>query len=555
MKIQFHKPENLFTSLAWIGLLGCLFFLLQASTGSAEETAPQWVWVLAETQVNPNNEPLEFYGGGKTPGFFSEPRFEGKFLIYHVSETSFQIDDRDVDHGYENHNVTIYTYFEKPPLQLIPGETSTLNVKFEHSGSAVDAGATVQFWYSSENVNIEPDEVFGYAPWSQYFSGDDTTTYTIVVPPASSDAEISIVASWWNCGACVVIWTYKAAQTGNTADGNISTEQADVPEEDIPSNSDESSRQNPLPPWITNPQIVRDYDGLVYEVPQWLDWIKPKQVIRSRGMVIEPRGEVWVYSAAFNKWSGPISGNTPIYTGDMVATGPGSTTRVHFTNGVSADTISVGVETLLEVPEAVEENVSDYPSLWILYTGLVKIKRAILREAPAYPVNPFLVRTPTIVAGSRGTEFILSYDSATQTSNLYLISGKMDYYNLAAGGSEDALLSAGNILTVQKNGDETVDPYNPDELDALISENNLTAGDSMTPEEWEKLFPEEEAQELDATTDSENTANAPQDTQPTPTSLAGYAFLAGGALVCGIGLLGVLGIVMYLTRGRKQGTR
>ncbi len=183
----------------------------QVSTLRAQEDS-EYVWILVETLINPDNAQTEFYGGGATPGYFGEARFEGKYLKYAVSETTCRIDDRDVDHGYVRHDVSIQVTHEKPPAMLIPGDTLALEAVFSHDGTVNEGGtgAWMQFWYSSDDMSIQPDTVFAYAPWGPNFDGITTATYTVEVPPASSGGEIALTAAVWNNPPCPVIWRYRA---------------------------------------------------------------------------------------------------------------------------------------------------------------------------------------------------------------------------------------------------------------------------------------------------------------------------------------------------------
>lgn len=183
----------------------------QVSILRAQEDS-EYVWILVETQINPDNAQTEFYGGGITPNWFGEPRFEGKHLKYAISEVTCRIDDREVDHGYVYHDVSIQVTREKPPAMLIPGETVTLEAVFSHDGTLNEGGhgTSIQFWYSSEDVPVQPAAVFVYAPWDPNFDGTVSTTYTVDVPQASSGEEIVLSASVWNHGPCLVTWRYRA---------------------------------------------------------------------------------------------------------------------------------------------------------------------------------------------------------------------------------------------------------------------------------------------------------------------------------------------------------
>jgi hypothetical protein len=202
---------KLTTACALVVVILSLLQTDQVSTLRAQEDA-EYVWVLAETLINPDNAQTEFYGGGATPYWFSEPRFEGKHLKYAISEVTCRIDDREVDHGYVYYDVSIQVTHEKPPAMLVPGDTLVLEAVGSHDGTLNEGGSGtwMQFWYSSENMSVQPDTVFAYAPWAPNFDGIATATYTVEVPPASSGGEIALSASVWNSPPCLVTWRYRA---------------------------------------------------------------------------------------------------------------------------------------------------------------------------------------------------------------------------------------------------------------------------------------------------------------------------------------------------------
>jgi len=182
--------------------------------GESEGTAR---WVLVDTSVNPNGEPTEFAGGGATEGWYTEARFEGKTLSITAAETSITLADRDVDHGFENYNITLTTSFAQPPSEMVPGDTITLTVTASHSGTVTVGNPGLQFWYSSNDVGISPDTVLAYYPWAPEFEGTSTKTYSFVVPDTYDGGQLELSASWWNCPACVVIWRYEVEQDEKTS--------------------------------------------------------------------------------------------------------------------------------------------------------------------------------------------------------------------------------------------------------------------------------------------------------------------------------------------------
>ena len=188
-------------------------------------TAAQGRWVLQDgyPQVNPNNDPLEWYGGeGGTPGWYIEPRYNGKFRKYTVSETSFAMEDREVDHEFEYWYVILQSDFDKPSNVLIPGETVNLNVNFSKSGIVTDGNPGIQFQLMGFGIDIQPNTAFNYYPWNPSFGGVSSTTYSFVVPPTHS-GEILMDAFLWSSSGCLVRWAYEAEETTTTVPATTTT--------------------------------------------------------------------------------------------------------------------------------------------------------------------------------------------------------------------------------------------------------------------------------------------------------------------------------------------
>lgn len=184
-------------------------------------------WKLVDTAVNPNEIPLEYYGGESgTPGWYNDPRYEGKYQIFTVSETSFSVHDVHMDHGYLYYDVTLTTSFDAPPSELVPGETISLNGTCSHSGQVNEGSPALLFQYRGEGVSISPSSAFWYAPWNDAFTGEASSTYSFTVPKTGS-GQIKISAFWWNCGMAYVLWTYEAeaeeSTTTTSAEPNSTT--------------------------------------------------------------------------------------------------------------------------------------------------------------------------------------------------------------------------------------------------------------------------------------------------------------------------------------------
>ena len=179
----------------------------------------RWVLQNGYPQVNPNNDLLEWYGGeGGTPGWYGEPRFNGKFRIYTVSETSFSFEDREVDYEFEYWHVILQSdfNFDKPSNVLIPGETVNLNVNFLKSGVVTDGNPGIQFQLMGFGIDIQPAIGFNYYPWDPNFGGVSSTTFSFVVPDTHGGEILMDAFLVGNSPGCLVRWAYEAEESTTT---------------------------------------------------------------------------------------------------------------------------------------------------------------------------------------------------------------------------------------------------------------------------------------------------------------------------------------------------
>jgi hypothetical protein len=161
------------------------------------------------TEVNPLKAKTKYVGGGADPSWFAEARFTGKTLEYTPTESSFIVHDKDVDHEYVYHDVSVTVDFETPPANVLPGESISLKVNFSHQGEVNEGGSGIltQFWYTSDDIYLEP-KIFAYNPWADDFNGETSTNYLVNFPTDGSIDSFTITASLWNADACIVNWTY-----------------------------------------------------------------------------------------------------------------------------------------------------------------------------------------------------------------------------------------------------------------------------------------------------------------------------------------------------------
>lgn len=163
-----------------------------------------------------------------------------------------------------------------------------------------------------------------------------------------------------------------------------------------------------------------------------------------RGRVRSPVGLVEVYSHAFDKWKGPITSEWPLYACDFVRTGRQSSATVFiFTPSGLEDRVDVMADTIMEVPGLPENADREEP-------GFVEVVKGTIRSwfGPAAPERhgprPINVRTPTIVIGTRGTDFIVHHDPVKKQDFVFLNSGKIE---VSAGDRKIMLQPGQQIFT------------------------------------------------------------------------------------------------------------
>ena len=225
---------------------------------------------------------------------------------------------------------------------------------------------------------------------------------------------------------------------------------------------------------------------------------------------------------------------------------------------------------------------SEYPMMWTLYEGAVKIKQALLREAPVRVHPTIFTRTPTIVLGKRegysklglgpqpsselqpiilasadpdqlvrnralpaseedgevDAEYIVTHDPNAQVSRVYVLAGEIDYTNLAASDPEDGVITAGQRLEVLESGVESISPIDPAELESLTASWDL---EDMAPVE-----PDEVAQPPAEETEANDQVTA-------RARIIGVGLFVLCSLACmGIVLAIVVGLALWRGRSAKR---
>jgi len=247
--------------------------------------------------------------------------------------------------------------------------------------------------------------------------------------------------------------------------------------------------QGDLPDWVTNGQAYINGHGEGIYVPGWLDWIKPKPVQGSSQAqaVIQPRdGEnIWIYSRAARAWKPVDQSGQALYSGDIVMAGPDSNAAVYMRGGGYQDTILVADEASLRLP--MPETETEYPTLWNLYYGAVRVKREFMGEQPVQVHPPFAMASWTTAVGAR-SEFIFVHDPAAETSRIFLIEGEIDYYNLAAAGPDAGSITTGQELSISQDGTETILPFDTAETGSILAAHGFPESDPLSQDEIDLLF-------------------------------------------------------------------
>jgi hypothetical protein len=157
---------------------------------------------------------------------------------------------------------------------------------------------------------------------------------------------------------------------------------------------------------------------------------------QARAKVAAVSGAVEVYMSAFARWRPNVRAGQPLYLGDKVRTKPGATAKVTIFNAEGEDSVDLAPETMLEIPD-VPENAQQVSWVGMFSEKLGQITAEVTpRAPPPGQTHSFNVRTPTVVAGVRGTNFNVDYDHMNRTSFVRLNRGILDgltYGGLALG--------------------------------------------------------------------------------------------------------------------------
>jgi hypothetical protein len=474
-------------------VLALLLALLPAQPAAAQETK----WVLTQTLVNPEAVPLEYYGGGKTPGFFEEERFKDLLMIYQVRETSFTVKDRWQDREYVAWNVTITCKFDAPKRVLIPGESYKLAASFSHSGTAKDPHPGEVFTYYSPDFSLDPDEPLAYYPSTP---GAASMTWGFTAPPASPGATMEIQAGLWNAPACTVIWKYEARtvafDTATTTARPSTSTSAPVTTE--PSATTITSVMSQGISGIRT-FTEEEFEKMRADAAELARWYDPSphtaELMRQGyiGIVIAEMGDLEIYD--YSGYSKPSSRGQLIRMGDTIRTGSNGMVRVQmFDRDDARDTgpsvINVGTASKLVFTSSGKTAPT---TLLDMITGMLRWVHWGRGEAK------LSIRTGVTICGSRGTDVLVGYDPNTEIVAFSVREGPVDVTSTRTGGTESLTDyqsvvvrdgEVGKVLAfVQEDWDEMMastglggdmQPLSAQELEELLAQTTATIGATAT---------------------------------------------------------------------------
>ncbi len=168
----------------------------------------------------------------------------------------------------------------------------------------------------------------------------------------------------------------------------------------------------------------------------------PENRTGAQSQLIQPQGDVFIYSVAFERWIGPISGETILRPGDAVRTGPGGRARVVFDDLQGGrDTVEVSPNTLMNIPFDDPDALDPGTTIFAvkIWRGAVKIFEDIVLTIEK-PCSRFSARTPFVVTGTRGTEFLVTYDDQTGVSTVTVNEGVVEVWPVDDPGDVHELL-------------------------------------------------------------------------------------------------------------------
>jgi hypothetical protein len=470
--------------------------------------------LLVNTTINPKNAPTEFYGGGQSPGFYTDKRYAGRIAEYSVDETSMSYHDHRMEWNEILYfDITLKADLDKPPAVLIPGETVNLSATVTGSGSGSDkvggGGMSLRFLYTADGRFLEGFEQSLVIHGSVDGPGESSSRNgSFVVPSAREGGEFKITAGLMNCLACQVEWIYEAevAEAGQTTTTSTSTT---------------SSTSTTLKPWLAgcfdSPKFEYYYwpygtdkaglesferdcknsgglysyiwrqgtcrycvcgrvpteDGLcmypddnrpldeIFNLPR-NPVIDPEDLesgkVWGEGILLRTEGEIFIYQTrnGRGKWVIPRPGATSLYAGDVIYTTDYGRGEIQL--GDPRSRLNIYENTRLQLPGLKRKQT------WLDWGRILIEMIKKLGENESFDVTG-----GHSISGIKGTTFIMEVDKETQIATYTVSEGIVEVW-LKDDPSTKREVGAGESVRVTETSIED----NPYEWDALLEESGWT---------------------------------------------------------------------------------
>jgi hypothetical protein len=251
-----------------------------------------------------------------------------------------------------------------------------------------------------------------------------SSTQACICPPGKTMARQPVDYSGFNhtkCGPFCPVYELLACGSGEKKESQGLTVPKIMLEDPAPSPAPSTGPSTLSRMWHNfknTPNFLRDTYNYLMEVPKgregekagFVKCVKNKQYIR----LFKPKSGKWVR----------VGVHMGLYPGDRIRTGPDSKVKVIiFTPQGTQDVIDIRPNTLFEVPGVREIDMyGKTPRILRVPKGIIKtIIRRIKGEKPS-----FYIKTPTVVLGVRGTEFIVGHDPDTMRDFVMVVEGEVE---------------------------------------------------------------------------------------------------------------------------------
>ena len=221
-------------------------------------------------------------------------------------------------------------------------------------------------------------------------------------------------------------------------------------------------------------QLAKDSDTRSveekYGLPN-LDFTPVPKSSSIKGKVLVADGKVFIWSADFRKWTGPVNGGALLHNGDVLITKDQGKAVLVMYGKSGQDTIDVGTDTFFEIPDPT--NFKEYDqSLWgIIKDTALEVYNATTGKDVKVPAWYRQMNTVTVGVGARGTHYIVVDDEKNKTTKVFLKEGEMDLTPIAGG--ETVLLHDGESY-VYSNGEVATSTMSEEDWSAARAQYGFT---------------------------------------------------------------------------------